>query len=233
MTLEKAEGLTPEQLMEVRDKPLKESYESHHVAKNVLVARLEHEYGFHVVEHGDEAPHAEEVFYGSGPDLLVYEDDTEEQLCCAIEIKSKNDEKAEWYGRLNRRHYNDYVAKAADMDVPFFLYFCLVDMDCGAITREGLLEVQGEEIEGKVHEIEDGWVGFDNSNLEVIDEEEGISAVPASAITGVANKDEVVDGIPNVHGNDVVCLNEDKFRSLPWLLGRVSEKSLYPALERV
>jgi len=62
MTLEKA-NISTEELMEVRDQTLEEAYETHDIGQDLLVARLE-AHGFEVVFHGDDARHADEVYFG-------------------------------------------------------------------------------------------------------------------------------------------------------------------------
>lgn len=220
MTLEEA-NITVEGLMEVRDRPLVDAYETHDVGYEILVQKLE-THGFHVVDHGDDARHADDVFYGDGPDLAVYEgyDEHEEEphgLVAYIEIKCK--EIAEWFGRCNHRHFKEYVNFSNEVDVPVFIWFALVGSERNLLERQAFFEVEGtSQIDGRVVDITESEVVFYAEDTYEVDD--GLLAVDAEDLVGVQRDKTVVDSIPNVHGNDVVCLNEDQLRSFPYFLHR-------------
>lgn len=217
MTLEET-NITEEELMEVRDRSLKEAYVPHDVAQDILVARLQ-AHGFTVVDHGDDARHADEVFFGDGPDHAIYHCPEsavdEHEPLCYIEVKSKESE--EWFGRCNKRHFNEYVAQADEVDCPVFLWFALVDADANTVHREAFVEVEDVgQIEGRVTDLGNREVVFYDEDAYEVDD--GLLAVDAKDIIGVRGDDLVVDGFPNIHGNDVVELNDDTFRSFPHFL---------------
>ena len=234
-----AVGLTEEELSEVRDRPFVESYSIHDIGYEILVSRL-NAHGYRVEDHGTDDRYADEVKYGEGPDLVVYEqrdfvrknedglgstyiDERTGQFVPEefvyekkgyIEIKTKQD--PEWFGRVNLRHLREYVNFANEVDVPVFLWFALVDDDdtIPMVHREGFLEVEDmDQIDGDVVEVSDETVVFHAEDLHSVDD--GLVAVEGSDIIEVRARDTVVDEIPNVHGNRVVELNDDEFRSFP------------------
>lgn len=215
MTLEKT-GMTPEQVQAVRDRPLKDSYEVHDVGHEIIVTRLQ-AHDFVVEDHGDDARHADEVFYGDGPDLAVY-DSSGEELLAYIEIKCK--ESPEWFGRCNLRHYNEYVNFANEVDVPVFVWFALVDQETGICHRESFIPVKDtDQISGDVVDVSEESVVFRPEDIEVVSEsDKDLRVVQASDVIGVQSRDRVTDYIPEVHGNEVIELNDDEFRSWPHFL---------------
>lgn len=250
MTLDKA-NLTVEQLQQVRDRPLTESYAVHDVGQELLVARLE-AHGFEVEQHGDDARHAEEVFYGDGPDLAVYSlrhnvakndnglgstyidtatgqfvsEEYAYEKVAYIEIKCK--ESPEWFGRVNLRHYREYVNFANETDVPVFLWFALVDQDdvdsdehSPYVRRQAFVQVEDtDQIDGDVVDVSDETLVFDDDDIfEVNDEYVGVQG---SDVLEVRGRDTVVEYIPDVHGNEVITLNDNDFRSWPHFLFVVS-----------
>jgi len=219
VTLEET-GLTEEQLMAVRDRPLAESYETHDIGMVHLKARLQ-AHGFTVEEHGDDARHADEVLYGDGPDLKVYQDDT---LVAYIELKVKTS--PEWFARCNRRHFNEYVNFTNEVDEPVFIWFALVDSQTEQLHRSAFFEVEDtDQIDGRVVDVTDQSMVFPADATEPVEgAPDGTQyvAVDADDIAGVRPGDVIVDQIPSVHGNDVVCLNEDDLRSMPHFLHRVA-----------
>jgi hypothetical protein len=225
MALEEV-GMTPEEVMQVRDRPLEDSYKIHDVGQDVLTARLE-AHGYHVEDHGDDARYAEEVYYGDGPDVAVYQsgDRTagEAMPLAYIEIKCK--ESAEWFGRCNRRHFEEYVTFAAEHDVPVFIWFALVDSDSGIVHRSAFFEVTEDatdQIDGEVVDVSDQEVVFHAEDIHTVDGgENDLRYVEASDVVGVRPRDDIVERIPNVHGNEVVCLNEDQLRSFAHLQRRL------------
>lgn len=133
--------------MAVRDNSLPENYQPHDIAEDVLRDRLE-SVGYDVVDHGVDDRHGEARF-GHGPDQAVKDGDT---LLGYVEVKSKRLGKenadydgSEWFGVLNRRHYQEYLDVASTVEVPVYLYFAIVDMDCGMVVRDGFVEVDGQK----------------------------------------------------------------------------------------
>jgi hypothetical protein len=225
MTLEHT-GLTEDDLDAVRDRSLVHNYDCHDIGEEYLVHRLERA-GYHVEPLGDDARHADEVFFGDGPDQRVHVDEAATEHLADIEIKTKRLEQGEgWFGRLNRRHYNEYVEHAEGQDQPVFIFFALIEeaeethdgVDGPSIVREGFIEVTGEEIDGDVTDISEQVVAFDAEDIQVPDAgSDGLRVVEAEDIVGI-HRGEVVDGIPAVKGNDVVCLDEKRMRSWMYLL---------------
>lgn len=219
MTLEKTD-LTVEQVMAVRDRPLEESYKDHDVGQQILIKQLQ-AHGFTVEEHGDDARHADKVFYGDGPDLAVYKDEDDDEPCAYIEIKCKT--KPRWFGRCNLRHYKEYVNFNNEVDVPVFIYFSLIDRDDNYAHREAFVEVADtDQIAGDVVDVSDDTIVFCAEDIQHINDD-GLRAVDGSDVLEVRSQDRVVDYIPEVHGNAVIELNDDEFRSLPHVLHRISE----------
>lgn len=212
-------GISEEQVMSVRDRPLEESYKDHDIGHDVVVARLE-AHDFIVEDHGDDARHADEVFYGDGPDLSVYvEDDNGEKVLVGyIEVKCKTD--PEWFGRCNLRHFKEYVNFSNEVDVPVFIWFALVERESPVIHREAFVEVEDtDQIDSDIVDITDDDVVFYRDDIKVVDDDGGLVTVAAEDIVNVRTHDEtIVDYIPAVHGNEVIELNDDDFRSWPHFL---------------
>jgi len=206
--------------MSVRDRPLEESYETHDIGMVHLKARLQ-AHGFTVEDHGDDARHADEVLYGDGPDLKVYDDDT---LVAYIELKVKTS--PEWFARCNRRHFNEYVNFTNEVDEPVFIWFALVDSETEQLHRSAFFEVEDtDQIDGRVVDVTEQSMVFPEDAIEPVEggpEGTQYVAVDADDIAGVRPGDVIADEIPNVHGNDVLCLNEDDLRSMPHFLHRVA-----------
>jgi len=221
MTLEKA-GISVEALAEVRDRPLEEAYKTHDMAESILVSMFE-THGYYCEQHGDDARHADEVFYGDGPDQAIYRGNAcvpAEQPLCYVEVKAKTD--PEWFGRCNLRHFREYVQFARDTDVPVFIWFALIDEDDDQLHRDAFIEVEdtGQISEDSV-DITDTEVVFDIEDMQQANEE--LHYVEGSDIVRIHRNDLIVDFIPSVHGNNVVELNNKDFRSLPHVLNRLSE----------
>lgn len=223
MTLKRAERLTPESLANVRDRSLEEAYESHDVATEILTSRLEAQ-GFYCEDHGDDARHVDEIFYGDGPDQAVYENAVaarnDDEPLFYVEIKSKED--PEWFGRCNLRHFREYVQFARDSDVPVFIWFAYLDSATNQLHRDAFIEVRDTD------QISED--GVDISGTEVVFAEEDIHEanedlryVEGEDIVSIHRNDLIVDFIPFVHGNDVVELNHKEFRSLPHVLDKVDQ----------
>jgi len=216
-------GLTEEQVMSVRDRSLEEAYADHDVGMVHLKARLQ-AHGFTVEDHGDDARHADEVYMGDGPDLKVFTPDGE--LVAYIELKVKTSQ--EWFARCNRRHYNEYVNFTNEVTEPVFIWFALVDSETEQLHRSAFFEVEDtDQIDGEVVDVRNHKLIFREDDLMEVDG--GGDHHTYLAVTGddliekdPRPKDEIAGFIPNVHGNDVVCLNEDGLRSMPHFLHRVA-----------
>jgi len=185
-----------------------------------LKARLQ-AHGFTVEDHGDDARHADEVYMGDGPDLKVYDDG---ELVAYIELKVKTSQ--EWFARCNRRHYNEYVNFTNEVDEPVFIWFALVDSETEQLHRSAFFEVEDtDQIDGRVVDVTEQSMVFPEDAIEPVEggpEGTQYVAVDADDIAGVRPGDVIADEIPNVHGNDVLCLNEDDLRSMPHFLHRVA-----------
>ena len=238
MALEET-GLTPEEVMSVRDRTLAESYRAHDIGQEILIAQLKSR-GFYVEQHGDDARHADEVFYGSGPDLAVYrlaEDvqpntdglgstfiDTatgqfvarERALELVAYVECKCKEQAEWFGRCNLRHFREYVSFANEESVPVFIWFALVDGDEERVLRSAFVAVEDtDQIKGDVVDVSDQQVVFRAEDFAHVSEDSDLRYVEAGDVVGVRSRDTIVDFLPSIHGNDVIELNDDDFRSWP------------------
>jgi len=215
MTLEET-NITEEQLKNVRDRSLEAAYEVHDLGHDIIVARME-AHGFEVEEHGDDARHADEVFYGQGPDLAIYDNG---ELVTYIEVKTKEAE--EWFGRCNLRHYREYVNFTNEVDVPVFIWFALVNEDTSFVHREAFVEVEDlGQLDGEVRDVTESEVVFYEEDAYEIDGDDGLLAVDGGDVVGVRSSETIVDWIPEVHGNEVVELNDDAFRSFPHFLHRI------------
>lgn len=215
MTLEST-GLSVDQVMAVRDRPLTESYEVHDVGMEILVGMLESQ-GFHCEDHGDDARHADEVLYGDGPDIAVYTGNacvlTDDPLCY-IEVKTK--ESAEWFGRCNLRHFREYVSFAKDVDVPVFIWFAYLDSESGQLHRDAFFEVEDtDQIDGDVVDLQETELVFEHGDVKG---EGSVSWVEADDIIEIRRNDVIVEDIPDVHGNEVIELDDKQFRSLSHVL---------------
>lgn len=220
MTLEETD-LTEADLAEVRDRSLVENYTVHDVAEDYLIERLERA-GYHVEPFGDDARHADEVFFGDGPDQRVFETGDADEHLCDIEVKAKRLEQGdEWFCRLNRRHYNEYVEHAQEQDQPVFVFFALVDEGEDCIVREAFVEIDGESIDGPVADVSEQVIAVDAADIEAPDAgSDSLRVIDASDVVGL-ERGKIVHGIPNVKGNDVLELDEKQCRSWMWLLHRL------------
>lgn len=227
MTLEDT-GLTEDAVMNVRDRSLEEAYADHDIGTTFLFRRLR-SHGFTPVAFGDDKRHADAVLYGDGPDVRVCdgeiapEEATEAELdaqtVAFIEIKTKTSQ--EWFGRCNRRHFTEYVNFARERETPVFIWFALIDADAEQLRRDAFFRVRDtDQAVGDVVDVTQRAVVFDSDDIYEIDD--GYVAVAADDVVGVRPRDTVVEEIPNVHGNDVVCLDEDELRSFPHFLRVVS-----------
>lgn len=242
MTLEQS-NQTVEQVQAVRDRSLAEAYAVHDVGYEILVRRLSR-HGFVVQDHGDDARHADEILYGDGPDLAVYRvaehvtpNDSglgsmwintntgrfvsrrdAHELVGYIEIKTKENER--WFGRCNRRHFDEYVNFSREVDVPVFIWFALVDSDENRCLRDGFFQVEDtDQIEGEVIETDTKLV-VDEDDIEPMDanDDRSLLMFSKSDIVNVSRGDQIAETIPEVHGNEVVCLDTDQIRSMPHIL---------------
>ena len=144
-----------ESLMNVRGDTFLENYDKHDIAQAWLVSKLEGA-GFDVRQHGEDNRHADEIQFGEGPDLAVFRDDT---LCGFVEVKCKTS--SEWFGKLNRRHFNHYLDHDEEHDVPTFIFFALLDEDREMIVRDGIIPVDSED------QIQGGFYAYGNEVVEL------------------------------------------------------------------
>jgi len=211
--------LTVEQLMQVRDRGLAEAYVPHDVGTEYITTKLE-THGYHIQAHGDDARHADDVYMGDGPDLAVYENEGDEEPIAYIEIKTKED--PEWFGRLNLRHFHEYVNFSNEQDVPVWLWFALVDSDTETIHRTAWLQVQHtDQIDGRVTDATDETMAFYEEDMRSVEDADGLCCIDGSDIVGVRNDEVIVDFLPSIHGNDVVQLNDNHFRSFGHFLYQI------------
>jgi len=219
MTL-KETGLSVEQVMSVRDRPLEEAYETHDIAESMLVSMFESQ-GYHCEQHGDDARHADEVFYGDGPDQAIYRGNAcvpAEDPLCYVEVKAKTD--SEWFGRCNLRHFREYVQFARDTDVPVFIWFAYVDGESEQLHRDAFIEVRDtDQISEDSVDVSDTEVVFDIEDMHQANEE--LHYIEGSDIVAIHRNDLIVDFIPSAHGNAVVELNNKEFRNLSHVLSRI------------
>lgn len=132
-------------------------YNIHDVLQNYFETNVELA-GLEVEHYGTDDRHAN-LRRGYGPDLAVYNAD---ELLCYVEVKSKRLSSDDWYGRLDRHSWEDYLYGdedgffngAKEVDVPVFLYFGVVDEDKDDVIRDGFIQIDDEDqvVEGfKVH----------------------------------------------------------------------------------
>jgi hypothetical protein len=102
-----------------------------------------------------------------------------------------------------------------------FIWFALIDTETEHLRRDAFFRVRDtDQAVGDVVNVTERAVVFDKSDTYEIDD--GYVAVDADDVVGVRPRDTVVEEIPSVHGNDVVCLDEDELRSFPHFLRVVS-----------
>ena len=222
MTIEES-SLTTAQVQSVRDRSLEEAYEPHDVGYDILETRLS-QHGFTVVEHGDDKRHVDRIVFGEGPDMALYDTDNTDEADPIAYIEIKTKEAEQWFGRCNRRHFNEYVNFANEIDVPVFIWFALVDADKGICLRDGFFEVEDtDQIDGRAVETDTTLV-VDREDIESIssNSQQDLVQFTASDIVNLSRGDQIDDSIPEVHGNEVVCLNEDQLRSMPYILHQLS-----------
>lgn len=124
-------------------------YNIHDVLQNYLESNLEL-MGLDIRQHGTDDRHSGTIWKGYGPDITVYKDG---ELICYIEIKSKRLTSDDWYGRLDRHHWEEYLYGdddnffdgAKNVDVPVFLYFGVVDEETDTVVRDGFISVDDED----------------------------------------------------------------------------------------
>jgi len=227
MTLEQG-NRSVAQVQAVRDRSLEEAYEVHDVGYEILVRRLQR-HGFAIKDHGDDARHADEILYGDGPDLSVWSTDKDggaDELLGYIEIKTKENER--WFGRCNRRHFDEYVNFSTEVDVPVFIWFALVDSEKNACLRDGFFRVEDtDQIEGDVIDTQTSVVVSENDiePLDIDGDDRPLVAINTADIINISRGDQIEDTIPEVHGNEVVCLDTDQIRSTPYILDQLASES--------
>jgi hypothetical protein len=145
--------------LNARDRSLEHNYAPHDVAQDFIRRRLVGT-GYDVEQCGIDKRHADVVEYSGKPDLKVFRG---EELLAYIEVKSKRADNDGWFGRLNRRHFENYLhgsedfIGAANLSVPVLLYFAVVDEDRQLIIRDGFIPVESED------QIETGFTSKGNA----------------------------------------------------------------------
>jgi hypothetical protein len=134
-----------------------QNYDIHDILQYHLTDRLSM-IGLDVEQFGFDGDRGSKNYdAGFGPDLKIYADG---ELCAYIEVKSKrlSANGDEWYGRLDKQHYDEYLYGnehgfdgAKNEDVPVVIYFGVVDEESGVIVRDGFIEVESEE------QVQDGF----------------------------------------------------------------------------
>lgn len=217
MTIEETD-LTVEGVNSVRDRPLEEAYDVHDCGYEMIVRRLQR-HGFYVEDHGDDKRHLDRIVFADGPDLAVY-DEEDGELLAYIEIKCKESES--WFGRCNRRHFNEYVNFNNEVDVPVFIWFALLNADEQTLLRDGFFQVEDtDQIDGEIKS-DTEYVFYKEDITHVSETSEGeVYKVRHTDLINVDRGDQVVDHIPEVHGNEVVCLDEDQIRATMYVLNEL------------
>lgn len=147
-----------EDVQEVRDRSLADAYEPHDVLQRFVVNKLT-AHGYRTEQFGIDDRHSDDLKFSAKPDLAV----TDDGDCVGyVEIKSKELTSADWFGRLNKRHWENYLyggegfAGAHNVDVPVILAFGVVDTDTNLVCRHGFIEVSGSE------QVDGGFVAHGN-----------------------------------------------------------------------
>ena len=144
----------------------KQDYTVHDTLQFYLESKLKAN-GLTCVQYGTDNRDDDDCYVGYGPDIAVYrnyptdewertgdiadEDVVESELLCYIEVKSKRWTSPEWFGRLDRDDWEEYLYGSAgfnganNVDVPVYLYFGVVDEENELIVRDGFIEVKGED----------------------------------------------------------------------------------------
>lgn len=154
---------TVEDVMETRDRSLAVNYEPHDILQQFLERKLQ-AHGYEVEQYGLDDRHSDDLQFSGKPDLRVYVD---EELVAYIEVKSKRASSDEWFGRLNRRHWDNYLygneefTGAKELSVPVFIYFGVVEEDDNRIIRDGFIEVNGED------QVVEGFRSYGNTVIEL------------------------------------------------------------------
>jgi len=170
---------TVESIQNVRERSFQQQYEAHDVLQDHLKKQLTTR-GFDYKQYGVDDRTADEIYFSGRPDFAV---SFGNRLVAYVEVKSKrlSSGDGEWFGRLNRRHWENYLhgsdefAGAESLDVPVILYFGVIDEEKELVIRDGFIEVSHE--------------------------------------------DQVQNGF-TVHGNVVLCLDEDDVRNFQWFTYR-------------
>ena len=130
----------------------RDNYVPHDILQNYLVDRLSM-IGLTTEQYGTDGDRSyqKNPESGYGPDLKVY---AEDELAAYVEIKSKRLDANgdEWYGRLDKRHWEEYLYGnnfdfdgAKNEDVPVVIFFGVVDDSTGVIVRDGFIPVEDED----------------------------------------------------------------------------------------
>lgn len=180
----------------LRDNTLGENYEPHDISSALLIERLD-EIGYYVESHGDDKRDSEQVYSGTGVDYEVRSPHSS-KTCGWFEVKSKRN--AEWMGRLNQSHYEEYAGFAAYADEPVFLVFALVDDSDFDSTSESFEDSRSESEKVDEQCVED-WQ---------------FAEVPSF---GSKN---IVEELPfSSKGHDLYEIDDEYLHSWPWVMARL------------
>lgn len=143
-----------------------------------------------------------------------------------IEIKTKSS--PDWMYHCNRRHFNDYVEAADELDAPVVIWWALIaeDTEDPFIQSDGAIEVQStRQVERDCRSINDETLVVKPDDIEPLradggDGTTGYCTVDGSDVVEVSNDERIVKTIPEVHGNEVIQLNPMDARSLEWVYRR-------------
>ena len=103
-----------------------------------------------------------------------------------------------------------------------FIWFALLDADEQTLLRDGFFEVEDtSQIDGEI-KTDTEYVFYEDSIEHVAETSEGtVLKVNHSELVNIERGDQIVETIPEVHGNEVVCLDEDQIRSTPYILSQL------------
>ena len=120
-------------LMRDEGNDLASNYDLHDVAE-AHIHELLTDNGLMMVPWGIDMRHDDDaLIFGDRMDLFVFDPqfgeymDMEIRLGSVIEVKSKSHRR--WMGKMNERHWNNYLDVDDRMPVPCFVVFCQIDDD--------------------------------------------------------------------------------------------------------
>lgn len=134
-------------LLDHDTRTLAENYSVTDIADEYCRTRLDW-YGFETEQYGkDDRHNTDEVTYGGRPDLRVTQDD---EAVGYVEVKTKRTTSADWYGRLNKHHWEKYLHGepekgwdgANTLDKPVWIFMSVVDESQHTIVKECVIPVR-------------------------------------------------------------------------------------------